>query len=123
MTSTEGEARSARSEPYEKPHKTHVHCSHNTDIICVSFAQKLGGDVSDKERSINTVNSRIGDILTDQQSLRSRCEDDLERMKGQLRQHRAEMDDVRRQASVVGDLQGAMSELNGNQGELAQAVS
>ena len=58
----------------------------------------LASSVNDKERNISTTNNRIGDLLTDQQNLRSRCEDDLERMKGQMRQHRIEIDDVRRQA-------------------------
>ena len=35
---------------------------------------------------------------------------------------RIEIDDSRRQVSVIGDLQTAMAELNGNQKELASAV-
>ena len=43
-------------------------------------------------------------------------------MKGQLRQSRVEVDDVRRQAAVTSDLQTALAEINGNQKELAAAV-
>jgi len=83
---------------------------------------KLASENNDKDRTIATVNSRLGDLMTDQSSLRSRCEDDVERMKGQMRQHRVEIDDVRRHVSVVSDLQRAMTDLNGNQSELASAV-
>ena len=60
--------------------------------------------------------------MTEMSTLRSRCEDDLERVKGQMRQNRIEIDDSRRQVNVIGDLQAAMAELNGNQKELASAV-
>mmetsp|Transcript_20260 Transcript_20260/g.37815 ORF Transcript_20260/g.37815 Transcript_20260/m.37815 type:complete len:419 (+) Transcript_20260:168-1424(+) len=87
-----------------------------------SRIESIASTATDIQRAATTTNSRINDVMTEMSSLRSRCEDDLERMKGQLRQNRIEIDDSRRQVSVIGDLQTAMAELNGNQKELASAV-
>jgi chromosome segregation ATPase len=84
--------------------------------------KKLNDSTSNITSSASSTNARINDIMTDQQTLRSRVEDDLERMKGQLRQSRIEIDDVRRQTAVTADLQTAVAEINANQKELAKAV-
>ncbi len=89
---------------------------HGTQITTIAHS------VKNHQNSLASQNARFNDVATDQQALRSRVEDDLERMKGQIRQQRIEVDDVRRQAGVTGDLQQAMAELNGNQKELAAAV-
>ena len=83
----------------------------------------LGTSISDVQRSGTTTNSRLNDVLAEQSTLRTRVEDDVERMRGQLRQQRVEFDDIRRQTSCIGDLQTVLSELNSNQQELAIAVS
>ena len=84
--------------------------------------ESIASTATDIQRSATTTNARINDVMTEMSSLRSRCEDDLERVKGQMRQNRIEIDDSRRQVNVIGDLQAAMAELNGNQKELAAAV-
>jgi chromosome segregation ATPase len=83
---------------------------------------QVANQAKDVANTVSSTNARINDILTDQNTLRSRVEDDLDRMKGQQRQSRIELDDVRRQTAVTADLQSAMSEINSNQKELATAV-
>ncbi|GMH56938.1 hypothetical protein TL16_g02255 [Triparma laevis f. inornata] len=94
----------------------------NGAIEGLNKAYRTLSQVVEEERAATTTNARINDVMTEMITLRSRCEDDLERMKGQLRQNRIEIDDSRRQVSVIGDIQTAMAELNGNQKELASAV-
>ena len=87
-----------------------------------SKIESIASATTDIQRSGTSTNGRINDVYTEMSALRSRCEDDLERMKGQMRQNRIEIDDSRRQIGVISDLQTAMVELNGNQKELASAV-
>ena len=87
-----------------------------------SKIESIASAATDIQRSGASTNGRISDVYTEMSALRSRCEDDLERMKGQMRQNRIEIDDSRRQIGIISDLQGAMVELNGNQKELASAV-
>ena len=53
-----------------------------------SRIESIASTATDIQRAATTTNSRINDVMTEMSSLRSRCEDDLERMKGQLRQNR-----------------------------------
>ena len=89
---------------------------HGSDI------QKLTSTTNDVQRSSQHVNERVKELSTEIDNLRSRHEDNMDRMKGQMRQNRIEIDDSRRQINIVGDLQVAMVELNNNQKEIASTV-
>ena len=89
---------------------------HGSDI------QKLTSTTNDVQRSSQHVNERVKELSTEIDNLRSRHEDNMDRVKGQMRQNRIEIDDSRRQINIVGDLQVAMVELNNNQKEIASTV-
>lgn len=53
-----------------------------------SRIDSIASTATDIQRAATTTSARINDVMTEMSTLRSRCEDDLERMKGQLRQNR-----------------------------------